>query len=138
METAIERTKCDACGRSYTTGFEYLHRNGVCARPLSCGCGRGCGCVCVNHQDAPNGRPARRCLPHAAGSATGAVYGVLKAMRLYVGDNGRTFCGTLRCAGTSAYITGVDRSGQRVLELTTSDATRIGARCETCGGGVLR
>lgn len=31
---------------------------------LTCGCGRGCGCVCPNHQDVPNGLPARECERH--------------------------------------------------------------------------
>lgn len=62
---------------------------------------------------------------------------VLRACRLYLGDNGRAFCGAPRCAGVTASITGRDLSGQRVAEVSEKDARRYGLRCETCGGGVL-
>ena len=54
----------------------------------------------------------------------------LKETALYLGDNGRVFCGTLRCAGQSSYFTGRDISGQRVMELSPEDAA--GFACETC------
>ena len=57
----------------------------------------------------------------------------LKADTLYLGDNGRAFCGTLRCAGNSAYHTGRDISGQRVMPLKDSEAFAHEIRCEGCG-----
>lgn len=59
---------------------------------------------------------------------------VLKADRLYLGDNGRCFCG--EHAGCSAKYTGRDLSGQEVLELTYADVKAEGIepdsfQCET-------
>ncbi len=58
---------------------------------------------------------------------------------LYLGDNGRCFCGTLRCAGMSAHFTGRDISGQEVLALTpevlAADPAAESVRCEGCGKG---
>ena len=42
----------------------------------------------------------------------------LKADALYLGDNGRVFCGALRCAGMTAHFTGHDLSGHRVSRIT--------------------
>lgn len=61
----------------------------------------------------------------------------LEADVLYLGDNGRCFCGTLACAGVTAYATGRDVSGQKVLPLTLAvlasypDAQHLS--CEGCG-----
>jgi len=55
---------------------------------------------------------------------------------LYLGDNGRCFCG--RHAGASASMTGRDISGQRVHRVTEADIayakTQLGhvMQCETC------
>jgi hypothetical protein len=64
---------------------------------------------------------------------------LLSPDRLYLGDNGRCFCGNERCAGVTASYTGRDLSGQEVYPLTAQDlaamARDIGhaIRCETCG-----
>jgi hypothetical protein len=52
---------------------------------------------------------------------------------LYLGDNGRCFCGKLRCAGMTAHFSGRDLSGQRVLTLSAASIKRHGFRCEGCG-----
>lgn len=56
---------------------------------------------------------------------------------LYLGDNGRCFCGELRCAGMTAYYSGRDLSGQKLMALTPemllSEPTALGFRCEGCG-----
>lgn len=57
---------------------------------------------------------------------------VLKEDRIYLGDNGRSFCGTLRHAGMTAFYTGHDISGQTVLELTAEEIRQEGIKCETC------
>ena len=62
----------------------------------------------------------------------------LNTTTLYLGDNGRCFCGDLHCAGSSAHFTGRDLSGQRVMVVTPADAIEaatMGAtlRCESCG-----
>jgi hypothetical protein len=62
---------------------------------------------------------------------------VLKLDSLYLGDNGRCFCGRLDHAGMSAHFTGRDLSGQRVHDVTEADqreARRMGVvlACETC------
>ena len=49
----------------------------------------------------------------------------LKPGRVYIGDNGRTFC--VNHAGYTARTTGRDISGQRVM-----DATDHGLKCEEC------
>lgn len=59
--------------------------------------------------------------------------------RLYVGDNGRIFCGgSTRCAGMTAYFSGRDISGQKVRRLTKADAAELRSagftpKCENCG-----
>ena len=61
---------------------------------------------------------------------------VLEADALYLGDNGRCYCG--QHSGATAQATGRDLSGQRVLELTP-ELARIAAgqgwtpKCEECG-----
>lgn len=62
---------------------------------------------------------------------------VLRKNELYLGDNGRAFCGRLHCAGMTAHYTGRDRSGQRVHRVTDADqreAGRMGVTlaCEGC------
>lgn len=60
---------------------------------------------------------------------------------LYLGDNGRCFCGAH--AGTTAKYTGRDLSGQRVMKLTAADAAYSAskgwpaAKCETPGCAVV-
>jgi hypothetical protein len=66
----------------------------------------------------------------------------LRPDRLYLGDNGRCFCGgnNGRCAGSSAYFTGRDLSGQRVHAITPREILEMRAfmgddfrlRCEGC------
>jgi len=67
---------------------------------------------------------------------------ILDPARLYLGDNGRCFCGSLRCAGSSAFHSGREISGQEVYPLTEMDfvqAKRDGypLSCETCGKGAF-
>ncbi len=61
----------------------------------------------------------------------------LRADTLYLGDNGRAFCGTLRCAGMTAFASGRDLSGQPVVPITRPgeirEALAAGIACETCG-----
>jgi hypothetical protein len=65
---------------------------------------------------------------------------------IYLGDNGRCFCGgnNGRCAGSSAYFTGRDLSGQRVEAVSPEDddvAFReygVRLKCEGCSKGVSR
>lgn len=59
--------------------------------------------------------------------------GKLKETVLYFGDNGRAFCGRLRCAGMTAFHTGRDLSGQKVEKVSAADAIKHGIRCEECG-----
>lgn len=65
--------------------------------------------------------------------------GVLRERDLYLGDNGRVFCGRLHCAGSSAYATGTTISGHPVERITVADARawhrELGSwpRCEGCG-----
>lgn len=58
---------------------------------------------------------------------------VLKDDTLYLGDNGRAFCGRLDCAGTMAHFTGRDLSGQVALPIPAREARDHGVRCEGCG-----
>ncbi len=63
---------------------------------------------------------------------------VLREDRLYFGDNGRCFCGRLRCAGMSSHFSGLDLSGHAVDEATQTDvsifeADNLTLRCEGCG-----
>lgn len=60
---------------------------------------------------------------------------VLDDHELYLGDNGRCFCGAH--AGMSARYSGRDLSGQPVMKITFADrveAKRLGwtPQCETC------
>lgn len=61
---------------------------------------------------------------------------ILKSDALYIGDNGRAFCG--EHAGTAALYTGRDLSGQPVMKVTEQDqkhAERTAGfrvRCEEC------
>ena len=55
---------------------------------------------------------------------------VLKPDTLYIGDNGRCFCG--KHAGTSAKFTGRDISGQKVKKLSKAGAA-MGIGCEDAG-----
>ena len=57
----------------------------------------------------------------------------LRPDTLYLGDNGRAFCGTLRCAGMTAHASGRDLSGQRVLAVTARQAIAHEIACEGCG-----
>jgi len=64
---------------------------------------------------------------------------------LYLGDNGRCFCGQAYCAGATAYYSGHDLSGQKVEgPLSPEDIAfmeqAIGhpLTCETCGKGGQR
>lgn len=59
--------------------------------------------------------------------------GLLAPESLYLGDNGRAFCGKLKCAGASAFYTKHDISGMRVERLTASQADAHGLKCEGCG-----
>ena len=68
---------------------------------------------------------------------------VLREDVLYLGDNGRCFCGRLHHAGASAYFTGRDLSGYRVQRVTAAErrnAERMGVTlaCEACGPRRLR
>ena len=61
----------------------------------------------------------------------------LRSDRLYLGDNGRTFCGEARCAGMSSYSTGHDISGQEVLMITPDileSFKNVGSRAPSCEG----
>ena len=62
----------------------------------------------------------------------------LKESSLYFGDNGRLFCGKLRCAGMSSFYSGRDISGQKVVavrpeDVAEFDALNLKAACESCG-----
>lgn len=61
----------------------------------------------------------------------------LDEKKLYLGDNGRCFCGALRCAGTTAYYTGKDLSGEPVVRVRRFDVAEFGVawKCESCGKG---
>lgn len=65
--------------------------------------------------------------------------GVLDPEVLYSGDNGRIFCGALRCAGQSAHFTGFTISGMEVQRVTEGDVREwlsfdLGRpKCENCG-----
>jgi hypothetical protein len=62
---------------------------------------------------------------------------------IYLGDNGRCFCGRLDHAGITAHFTGRDLSDHRVHEVSEADqreARRMGVvlACETCSALVRR
>ena len=65
--------------------------------------------------------------------------GVLREDTIYLGDNGRAFCGKSRCAGATAFYSGRDLSGQPVAPITAPDDIRAavvaGLTCEGCGMG---
>jgi hypothetical protein len=66
---------------------------------------------------------------------------VLKPASLYIGDNGRLFCGKAPCAGMSALYTARDISGQPVERITRKMILESGYdvdsfTCESCGRGV--
>ena len=54
---------------------------------------------------------------------------------LYIGDNGRCFCGRLRCSGSTAFHTGRDLSGQRAHRVTAEELRENAdwLVCEGCG-----
>ncbi len=66
---------------------------------------------------------------------------MLKPNALYLGDNGRCFCGSEKCAGMTAFYSGKDLSGRRLYRLSERDnaeghamsAEFRGFKCETCG-----
>ncbi|MBE3126172.1 MAG: hypothetical protein IMZ57_11020 [Acidobacteria bacterium] len=67
----------------------------------------------------------------------------LKETELYLGDNGRCFCGRSKCAGSTAFYTNRDLSGQKVEELRIADVLSTGLdpkvfKCETCGQALLK
>jgi hypothetical protein len=67
--------------------------------------------------------------------------GKLNGQDLYLGDNGRCFCGSSRCAGQSSYYTGRDLSGQKVMRITYAMVKAEGMnpdkfKCEGCGKGL--
>jgi hypothetical protein len=62
---------------------------------------------------------------------------VLREDAIYLGDNGRCFCGRLDHAGMTAHFTGRDLSGHCVHEVSEADqreARRMAVvlACETC------
>lgn len=63
----------------------------------------------------------------------------LNEATIYIGDNGRLFCGALRCAGSTAYASGHDLSGQALDTIRHGDVAQwveiVGKppACETCG-----
>ena len=68
---------------------------------------------------------------------------VLDEERIYLGDNGRAFCGRPDHAGMTAHFTGRDLSGQRVHAVTEADqreARRMGVTlaCEACKAEATR
>jgi hypothetical protein len=66
---------------------------------------------------------------------------VLQPASLYIGDNGRLFCGKAPCAGMSALYTARDISGQAVERITRKMILESGYdvdsfACESCAKGV--
>lgn len=60
--------------------------------------------------------------------------GPLDPTRLYLGDNGRALCGSIECAGATAFYSGRDLSGQKVMSVSPALARELGGlRCEGCG-----
>lgn len=66
----------------------------------------------------------------AASETPKAMRPCLHPDQLYIGDNGRVFCGTLACAGSTAYYTGHDLSGQRIDKVPQGFLAQLA--CETC------
>jgi len=67
----------------------------------------------------------------------------LDATALYFGDNGRAFCGHLNHSGATAYYTGRDISGQKVVKVSEEDHaefTREGLilACESCASAARK
>jgi hypothetical protein len=62
---------------------------------------------------------------------------MLNSATIYLGDNGRAFCGSLHCAGMTAYYSGRDLSGQAVEPIAHPDDVRAALaahiKCEQCG-----
>lgn len=57
---------------------------------------------------------------------------------IYIGDNGRLLCSSVRCAGASAYYTGRDLSGAPVERMTCGDVAEwfsAMGRAPTCQCG---
>ena len=57
---------------------------------------------------------------------------------LYTGDNGRIFCGSLACAGMTAFYSGKTLAGGNVKPVSARleaefKAARVPLRCEGCG-----
>jgi predicted NBD/HSP70 family sugar kinase len=66
--------------------------------------------------------------------------GKLREDSLYLGDNGRCFCGRDECSGTTASCTGHDISGLLIIRITADEVKAAGMisdsfKCETCGRG---
>lgn len=63
----------------------------------------------------------------------------LNPNNLYIGDNGRIFCGAMRCSGSSAHYTGRDLSGAKVERLSVAAVKELRGliqrepSCESCG-----
>ncbi len=62
----------------------------------------------------------------------------LNEAALYSGDNGRIFCGALKCAGTSNHFTGRGIGGQRAMKIDAgylAEAAKLNfaVECEDCG-----
>jgi hypothetical protein len=66
----------------------------------------------------------------ATHSSEPKVENILRADRLYLGDNGRCFCRDH--AGMTAAMTGFDLSGREVFEMTFETAKENGLACEDC------
>lgn len=70
-------------------------------------------------------------------SAVATKSPMLVPNRLYVGEDGRCFCGTLACAGMTAFFTGLALDGHPVISLQTIaiveplDMSEFA--CEGCG-----
>ena len=74
----------------------------------------------------------RRSLHHRYGCAGRPK--TLSPTTLYLGDNGRCFCGKLHCAGMTAHFSGRDLSGQKVMKLSAASIKTNWFKCEMCGG----
>jgi hypothetical protein len=74
-----------------------------------------------------------------AKTALQAPTGVLDPSMLYLGDNGRCFCGTLECAGMTAFFSGRALDGFPVVavpEAAKAEPADVDLRifaCEGCG-----
>jgi hypothetical protein len=91
-----------------------------------------------NVNEAMTARPDTEPSPANGGRSFKTVPNKLDPKRLYFGDNGRLFCGSLRCAGMTATMTGRDLSGQKVEPVSPEDVSyfdsmNLTAKCEGCG-----